>query len=179
MAYAQKYPGRLAARFLLKMGATVSKEGEAMYASLGQGGTAGVTPPTATPYYLGVMGPAHASRLRIRDKRELRTLCLMLDMLATQRNAEASDVVAQRIKAIDKSLTDGGRARAQLLELIPQEGAGLLDRDEEVAIARDAKVEQDLRPGWNRDRLESEHRPKGKKGEGKGKVGKSGKGGTG
>ncbi|CAK0838027.1 unnamed protein product [Prorocentrum cordatum] len=96
----------------------------------------------------------------------------MLEMQATQKNAEAVDVVALRIKAIDKSLTDGGWMRAQLLELIPQEGAGLLDRDEEVAIARDARVEQDLRTGWSRGRVESDYRPKGKKGEGKGKAGK-------
>ena len=29
-------------------------------------------PPTATSHYLGMMGPAHASRLQMRDKRELR-----------------------------------------------------------------------------------------------------------
>ena len=150
-----------------------------MYASLGRGGSAGTTPPTATPYYLGVMGPAHANRPQIRDKRELRTLCLVLDLLATQKHAEAADVVAQRVKAIDKALTDGGWTRAQFLELIPQEGASLLDRDEEVAVSKDAKVEQDLRSGGGRDRPEGEHRPKGKKGDGKGKSGKTGKGGGG
>ena len=149
-----------------------------MHAQLGSRGDLNQTPPAATSYFLTVMVPTLAMRMALRDRRELRTLSLVLDLLATQRPEEAADVVAQRIKAIDKALHDGSWTYAQLLELIPEEGAPLLERDEAVAVAREARTNQEIVSGqpWRRGYDESAASQKGKKGGGKAKGGKGGKG---
>ncbi|CAK0876721.1 unnamed protein product [Prorocentrum cordatum] len=178
VSYSQRHPGRLAARLLLKMAVGVSREGGAVYAQLGSPGDLNQTPPAATSYILTVMVPTLATRMALCDRRELRTLSLILALLATQRPEEAADVVAQRIKAIDKALHDGAWTHAQLLELIPEEGAPLLERDEAVAVAREARTDQEIvgvQP-WRRGHDENAASQKGKKGGGKTKSGKGGKG---
>ena len=78
-----------------------------------------------------ILAPQYGYRLGPRNQREMRTLCLALGLLANHRIGEAADVLAQRTKALERSAVDGTWARACHLELIPSDGATLLDKDEE------------------------------------------------
>ena len=69
--------------------------------------------------------------------RELRSMCLILDLLASNQAPRAADLVAQRIKALERSMVDYDWWRAQHLELIPPVGATLIDREEDMMIARE------------------------------------------
>jgi hypothetical protein len=53
------------------------------------------------------------------------------------RSAEASDVVAQRLKAIELSSADGNWEKASVLELIPEDGASLVTRGEQQMVGKD------------------------------------------
>ena len=89
----------------------------------------------------------------------------------------AGDVISQRIKSIEVSLADASWVRAQHLELIPPEGASLLDKDELVMANKEQILEHRLRaalspPTW-RPQGKGETADKGKgKGKGKNKKGR-------
>ena len=107
--YAQARPGRLASRLLLKMHEAVSQEGGAESAA---GGVK--TPASAKPYFLGIMMTNLRDRMNLRSQRELRTLALLLDLLARGKAAaHAADLAAQRVKALEKPIQDGSWARAR------------------------------------------------------------------
>ena len=157
MAYSHRHPGRLAARMLLKMRDEVSM------------GSAGAnldlknkTPATGVQYLLQILMPQMGSKANIRTQREMRTLMVILDLLAKNSPGRAADVVAQRVKALERATSDGAWASAQFLELIPSESSSLLDRDEQVYLSKEALLEQKLRqgekPAWRQERP-------GKKGE--------------
>lgn len=155
MRYAKKNPGRLASRMLMKM-RTESARGIV-------GGS------VATHYLLTMMLPQLGSGLNLRSQRELRTLCLAVDLLARLRPAQAADLLSQRIKAIEKAGVDGHWGSAQYLELMSPEQAGLLEREEEIFTNKEYLLEMKLRSMENRGR-DRDH-PKG----GKEKGGKKGR----
>ena len=64
-----------------------------------------------------------------------------------QQPAHAADVVAQRMKAVERATQEGNWNTAQHLELISPEQGGMLDRDEQVFVRREASLEQKLRLG--------------------------------
>ena len=163
--YAKKLPGRLASRLLLKMeqesarGLMRAEDDEAK----------ALTPPAAVHYLLTVMLPTLQQRVNLRGQRELKTLCTALDYLGRHQPARAADLLAQRVKALEKASHDGHWTSAQFLELLPPEGAGLLERDEEVFMNREALLELKLR-GMSKEK------PKGdQKGNPPAKGGKKGK----
>ena len=168
--YAEKRPGRLTARMLQKMSTLMSRSGTPANQ---MNPVQDRTPPVATPYLLTVILPMYKEKLNLRLLRELKTLSYALDFMALGQGERASDILAQRIKALELVLSDQGWNRAQFLELIPPEGAGLADPEEQRMASKeqalDAKLKSFLPGGWKKN--------DGGKGDGKeGKAGKKGKG---
>ena len=165
--YAEKRPGRLTARMLQKMMSLMSRSGTPANQL---NPVHDRTPPVATPYLLTVILPTYREKVTMRLLRELKTLSYALDFLALGQGERASDILAQRLELV---LSDQGWNRAQFLELIPPEGAGLVDPEEQRMASKeqalDAKLKSYLPAGWKKN--------DGGKGEEKGgKAGKKGKG---
>ena len=173
--YTNKYPGRLASRMLVKMEQATAR---------GVGGPnqkwSSLTPAVAMHHLLTVLIPSLGEKAGMRTVRELKTLGVILDHLAVNQFAKAADVVTQRIKALERATHEKHWGAAQFLELLPPEGTMLLDRDEEMYLAREYLLDQKLKnydsqKKWSSDRggkgPGKDH--KGQKGD---KGGKDGKG---
>ena len=171
MEYAMLNPGRLTSRLLLKMQNLLAKEG----APINQERPGNMTPATATAYLLTILIPTHRERLGVRLLREMRTIAGSIDEIARGNPEAAGDVLSQRLKALELQLVDNSWQRAQFLELIPQEGAGLSERSEQAMAAReqmqDMKIRAWSQDSWNKGSLKGGG---GEKGKGKGKKGKKG-----
>lgn len=172
--YSQQYPGRLAARLLTKMQELLAREEGAMNLT-----GRNQTPASATSYFLTVVTPTYKERMNIRAARELRTIAKALDLVATGRHPEAADVLAQRYKALELQMADQTWARAQHLELLPAEGASLVEKDESLMATKeqslDMKMKGSIFRGWNpKGKGEKGKDGKGPKGKGKGKKGQGG-----
>ena len=178
ITYSHRRPGRLAARLLIKMKNEVA---------LGSGGASmssvDKTPPIAVHYLLTLMMPQLGARMNLRTQRELRTIMVTLDLLAKKAPARAADILAQRVKALERATIEGHWMTAQYLELIPNEASSLLDRDEEVYLTKEylqtMKVANyDRSKGGAGRGLRKGEKGKGKTGsaeaEGKGKTKKKG-----
>lgn len=83
--------------------------------------------------------------MNLQLQRELKTLCLAVDYLATKHPARAADLLSQKVKSIEKAGTDGYWGSAQYLKLVSPEMAGLLDCEEEIYINREFLQELKLR----------------------------------
>ena len=164
MEYSQQYPGRLAARLLTKMQELLARE-EGALNPVGRN----QTPAAATSYFLTVVTPNYKDRMNVRAARELRTIAKALDLVATGRHPEAADVLAQRYKALELQMADQTWARAQHLELLPPEGASLIDKDESLMATKEQSLDMKMKGAIFRN-----WSPKGK--EEKGKDGKNAKG---
>ena len=169
--YAMLNPGRLTSRLLLKMQNLLAKEG----APINQERPGNMTPATATAYLLTILIPTHRKKLGVRLLREMRTIAGAVDEIARGKPEAAGDILSQRLKALELQLVDNSWQRAQFLELIPQEGAGLSERSEQAMAAReqmqDVKMKAWTQGGWNKGGLKGGD---GEKGKGKGKKGKKG-----
>lgn len=142
-----------------------------------QGGK-NMTPSTATAYFLTVLVLQYQSRMPVRTSRELRTVARALDLVALGQSAQAADLLAQRLKALELSLSDQSWARAQFVELIPQDAAVLTGSDELVMATKEQTAEMKMRhlmgmSTWKgAPRGEGPREDKGRpKGKGKGKKG--------
>ena len=142
MEYADHKPGRLAARLLQKMAQVASRTGAPMNSVLAANVTR--TPQAAVQYYLTVLYPQHKEKMPLRLQREMRTLAQALDYLGAGELERCADLVAQRLKALELTIHDQGWSRAQFLELIPLETAGLADAEEQ----RMASKEQLMKQKW-------------------------------
>lgn len=168
--YSEKKPGRLAARLLQKMELLLSRAGTPVNRA---GMMVNSTPPVALPYLLTVIYPTYKEKLGVKLMRELRTFATSMDCIATGQPEKAADVIGQRMKALELALSDQGWVRAQYLELIPQEGAGLADPEEQRMASKEQAIEAKMKsylgnPGWKRDeRPPGDGKGKGKKGKGK------------
>ena len=172
--YSKKTPGRLASRLLIKM----QQEGALGAVGAGVDETGEMTPPAATHYLMTVMIPQLGNKLNLRSQRELKTLCAALDLLAKKQPAHAADLLGQRVKALEKASHDGSWTAAQFLELLSPEAGGLLERDEEVYMNREALLELKLK-GLNQPRGRGgDNRNPQEKGGKKGKEKGKGKGNT-
>eukprot|EP00435_Cladocopium_sp_Y103_P027212 s1020_g6.t1 len=165
MEYAQKNPGRLASRLLTKMRTLLAREEGAMKSQSGQ---ENLTPPTATSYFLTVLLPLHRDRLNIRVQREMRTIAKALDLIASGAQEEAADLLAQRMKALEMMIADQSWARAAHIELLPPEGATLVEADESWVATREHLQESKMR-SWKGKGLGNQSEGKGKQREEKGK----------
>ena len=172
--YSMKYPGRLTARLLKKMQEVLAREETPMKHIDGQN----MTPAVATSYLLTVTMVQYKDRLNMRTLRELKSLSKALDYVVQAAPERAADVISQRIKAIEVSLSDQNWNRAQHLELIGQEGAVLLEKDELAMATKEMADDQKLKAaqgslGWRPSQWKGDPQDKGKgKGKGKNKKGK-------
>ena len=171
LRYSRKYPGRLASRMLLKMQRATARGLE--------GATKTMTPAVAQNHILTIMVPSLQAKIGIRTQRELKTLGEALDQLALGRPSRTADVIAQRIKALERATQEGGWSSAQFLELLPPESSTLLERDEELYLAKEYLTDQKLKsfhrsPGGGQNSWDRPQKGKGwgKKGESKGEKGK-------
>jgi hypothetical protein len=142
VSYAHKHPGRLAARLLQKM---------ALLSSRGEGATEVLSakmPAAAMIHFLSIQVPQYFQKMQPRTRREIRTLCHILDQIARGEVSQAADVICQRLKGLERFMIDSHWNRAQYLELIPPDDATLIDRDEDVMMAREAETDMKIRDRW-------------------------------
>ena len=131
----------------------------------------------ASAYYLNVFVPLYKDRIAAPRMRELRHWCRVLDHVAKDEFGNAADVIAQRIKAVEKAFVDNSWTQATHLELIEPDGATLLDKSEDLMLVREAELELKVRGPARAPWYDG--KGKGKKGQGKdyqwgkGKKGKS------
>lgn len=161
--YSQRYPGRLAARLLLRM------QRESSLSSVGATLGKKSTPAAALHYLQTMMLPTLGQKVNVRAGRELRTLCTVLDLMAQEKMPQAADIIAQRVKALERACSEGHWGAAQFLELIGGEQQGLLDRAEQYYLSKEFLLEQKLK-GLERSN------PRQGKGDQKGLKGRGGKG---
>ena len=165
--YAEEHPGRLASRLLRKMRTLLAREEGAMKDEGGQS----LTPSTATSYFLTVMVPTYQDKMNLRMKREMKTVARALDQVAAGLGPQAADTLAQRLKALELQVSDQSWGRAQHLELLPPEGAALVDKDETYMATKEQAVDVKMRTaisGGNPKGKGKEEGPKGKGKKGKG-----------
>ena len=128
-------PGRLARELIQTMMSLVGARG--------LGGAGSELEPVATTFLLTVLFNLHPPKeLGLRNERELRTLCLVLDLLLKGELARGMDVLAQRVKALEKSITDQHWLAARWLELIPTGQLLLVPRDEAREAAKEVEAEE-------------------------------------
>ena len=138
LEYAEKKPGRLAARLLQRMQAMVGKEGGPTTLTT----TSNKTHAVATNWVLTVLVPKN---LPVRLLREMRTLAVALDQIAAGKAHSAADTIAQRLKALELSQSDASWSRAQFIELLEPEGPSLLERSEAVLASKEWGAELRMR----------------------------------
>ena len=84
----------------------------------------------------------HAS-VRLRNLRDMATIAAALDHLACRRAANAADVLAQRLIALEMSSVDRIWDRAQHVELVEQDSAQLADRELHLLANREMKARKE------------------------------------
>ena len=138
LARHQKHPGRLAEGLFEVMTEAVGERLESF--------SAGQPRAVAVAWLLTVYLNQHSAKdLGPRTMRELRTLCHTLDLLIQGKVAEAMDVLAQRVKALERAQADGHWDAAQWMELIPTGAVQLIPRRESRQALREAEEESKLR----------------------------------
>ena len=101
-------------------------------------------PASARSYYLRVLLTKYPD-MKARNSREMFTLSVLLDHLARGRTRRAADLAAQRMKAIERAMRDKGSwDAAQYLELLPTGGDSMIEKEEELVIARERELNRRL-----------------------------------
>eukprot|EP00438_Fugacium_kawagutii_P032213 Skav231673 [mRNA] locus=scaffold597:177506:179203:+ [translate_table: standard] len=147
--YAKRHPGRLAARLLRKMESATGFGGAEIKSRTATGKLQAV----AHMYYLAIMSPAMRSMWTQRTQRELKVSATLLDLTVLGKIKEVQDILAQRIKALERSVADGNQwKRAKFLELVEQDDVALVDQGEEDMMLKEAEREEKMkgsRPHWD------------------------------
>ena len=94
--------------------------------------------PAAVHYVHTVL--TNSTHLPNRSVRELLTLGKALDCIAEGSYGAAADILAQRMKAVEKAARDGRWEMAECLELIPASSVGLAERSEEFMAAKEVRL---------------------------------------
>jgi hypothetical protein len=81
-------------------------------------------------------GAQPVEKCGIRTARELRTLAEALDALGRGKLPQVADLLMQRYKALELSVTDGSWGLAEKVELLPPRNVGLTSIEESQAAAR-------------------------------------------
>ena len=137
-------PGQLTISGLQKMNTILEhhREGEANNMRV---------PAVAQAFYHQItfpeFGTGQDARKNLRNLRDAQTWSAVLDHLARQEVGAAGDIAIQRLKALEKAMSDGHWSQAQHLEILPPHTAGLLDRSEEQMVNREARLDQRFRQG--------------------------------
>ena len=114
-------------------------------------GDIGVAPddavaPVMTTYILRVCTAAHPVRdIGPRNVRELRSWCLPMGHFMRGDTDKGLDVMAQRAKALEKSIVDGTLDTARWLELIPTGQSMLVGRREATGAVKEGIAEEKSR----------------------------------
>jgi hypothetical protein len=173
LSYSRSHPGRLASRLMTRMASLLATDADP---------TKSTKKSCAVMYYLSILSPGFRAPASYRSLREARLLCTVLDLMQNGQIRSAQDYLAQRLKAVEKSLHDGHWDLAQMIELVPPDGAGLLDRSEAWAAAKEVELSTKMAvlsappQAWVHQNNHQAHQGKGNyKGKGKDK-GKKGKG---
>eukprot|EP00438_Fugacium_kawagutii_P007494 Skav230011 [mRNA] locus=scaffold1958:375430:381508:+ [translate_table: standard] len=140
MEYADRKPGRLAARLLQKMGVLTNRTGAPLNLS-DLAAKSSRTPACAVQYYHTILFPQNKDKMNLRLQRELLTLSQALDFAAAGSVERCADLLCQRLKALELNLHDQSWQRAQFLELIPLEGAHLADTEEQRMASKEQAAE--------------------------------------
>ena len=174
LSYSRKYPGRLASRMLLKMSQATARGLE--------GAPKSKTPPVAMNHLLTVLQPTLQGKLGMRTLREMKTLAQCLDLLAQGLVGRGTDLLSQRLKALERATVETHWNSAQFLELLPPESSTLLERDEELYLAQEYLTDQRIKgydkpyrtKGWEAPKGggKGKESQKGEKGKGKDKRGR-------
>lgn len=131
LEYTEKHPGRLASRLLALEEGALNPLSEPN----------NITPSTATSYFLTVMLPLHRERLNLRVQREMRTVAKSLDLIAMGEAQRAAGILAQRLMqsvgTLELVVDDQSWGRAAHIELLPAEGATLMEPDESWVATRE------------------------------------------
>jgi hypothetical protein len=134
VAHAIANPGLLACASLQTMENAVGRDGEKPVWSEYD------APPSAKAFYLRVLKHT-VPAIPQRSLREMQTICTVLDHLALGRVGEAGDVLAQRMKALELSSSDGHWKRAEHLELVAPDSVSLVNRSELKLVQREVESE--------------------------------------
>ena len=158
--YARQNPGRLACAAMQSWDKLSAKTGRTYkYAKTSM-------PPCATRFFLNVLKPKEGDKGTGR-LREIEVLSHVMDALATNKIAEASDILAQRMLACKIAEEDGSWNRAQFAELIPADSINMVSRElrqmtqREEAAQKRASKSSSSNDGW----INTENDPS-KKGKG-------------
>lgn len=121
LEFAHVDPATLATQLLQKVQDAIGNEGVQAAWSEDQ------RPVAALSYYHRVLAENKCTAAGLF--REAKTLSSVLDLLALDRPREAADVVAQRLVAMEFVTKEGGSwGVAKFVELVPQDGAALIDK---------------------------------------------------
>ena len=88
----------------------------------------------------------------VRNARELRTLAMALDSLGAGSLPQLADLLMQRFKAVQSSITDNSWNLAKRLELIPEDGLSLTTFEERRAAARDEVMTRKLEEAMSKSK---------------------------
>ena len=137
----RRTPGRLAEQTLEKMARLLgtlaaSDETEAAYK------------PIVQAYVHQVLFTNHPkNQIGIRNAREAETMALIADTLIRGEADAALDVVMQRLKALERSVSDGNWSVARWMELIPTGETQLSSREEARTALRNEEAERRHKAG--------------------------------
>lgn len=142
---AQKKPGRLAQKSLDEMSRYLGGRNEL-------GGAENHWSGEKVLAYLNQVILAHhsVSQVGIRNHRELMTLAMAVDYLLEGDAVKALDMLIQRFKAVEASLSESGWGMAKHLELIPVSNAALTTEGERDMASKAELRSQKLRELQNK-----------------------------
>ena len=102
-----------------------------------RGGAAGEDSARFVSYLTSIFhGHYSPEKVGVRTSREMRTLAEALDGLTRGDLPFVADLLTQRFKACELSITDGGWEMGQNLELLPEQMVGLAGVEEQRKAAK-------------------------------------------
>ena len=131
--FAERHPGRLAARFLNRLAAKVMVEGEAAERRSQE------LPVCAKAYHLRVTTTRFPDGNR-RNLVEANFIAHVLDHLAARRYGQAADILAQRYTGIEANLGGLSWEKAKFLELVGEEDTSLIGQPELALVANETAI---------------------------------------
>jgi hypothetical protein len=96
-------------------------------------------PPSAKSFYLRHLKP-DCPRHAVRNLREMKTLCTVLDHIAMGRAGAAGDVIMQRLKAVELATKEESWNRSGFLELVEEDTATLVSTDEHMLVRKEVEA---------------------------------------
>ena len=102
----------------------------------------GKLPPMALMYLLTVYLPSRKEGIPPGIVRQMRTLCSAIDQLCPGKFLAGLDVLVQRMKASETSITYGGWANVQWMELLPRPEVSMTDEGENSMAAKEDEKAQ-------------------------------------